>query len=168
MIAKQIHNLFNTNQQNHKYYGKSTFCPSCSSEVETLPHVLSHQSSGASKSRALALSVLQADLTTIGTPPSAIAAITHGTLEWECTQRQQEYFVHAITRGSLQGPDMLLTRAFTDQFHTIGWTHFLMGKLSHKWGAAVALYMKKPHDWKFQSTWTAQTIHCLWKYTQSI
>jgi hypothetical protein len=81
MITKIIHNLVNTNQQNHKYYGKSPLCPSCNLEVETLPHVLSCQSPGASKSRAQALSVLQADLTMIGTPPSVIAVITHGILE---------------------------------------------------------------------------------------
>jgi hypothetical protein len=45
-----------------------------------------------------------------------------------------------------QGPDMLLTMAFTDQFYNIGWYYLLMGRMSHKWGVAVAAYMEKPND----------------------
>lgn len=41
-----------------------------------------------------------------------------------------------------------------------------MGRLSQRWGATVALYMKKTHE-QFQTMRTAQTINCLWKYTCS-
>jgi hypothetical protein len=40
MLAKIIHNLVNTNQQNHPYYGKSPVCPSCKTAEETLSHAL--------------------------------------------------------------------------------------------------------------------------------
>lgn len=111
---------------------------------------------------------MQADLIAINTPSTVIKAITHGTLEWECTQTQPSLSVHATTSGSLQGPDIFLTMAFTDQFHNTGWNHLLMEGLSCKWEAAVALYMKKPHDQKSQTMWTTQAIYCLWKYTHSV
>lgn len=168
MIAKLIHNLVNTNKQNNKYYGTSPLCPSCNIEIETMAHVLTCQSPGAAANRAQALSILQADLAAINTPSQVIDAINHGTLEWERTQRQPHTSVHAKTRGSLQGPDMLLTMAFTDQFQNIGWLHLLMGRLSRKWGAAVSLYGNKPNDSNFQTMWTAQAITSLWKYTRSI
>jgi hypothetical protein len=89
-------------------------------------------------------------------------------IEWGKQQQDPHHPVHAITRGSLSGPDMLLTMAFTDQFNNIGWNHLLLGRLSRKWGAAVALYGNKQNDSTFQTTWTTQTINCLWKYTRSL
>jgi hypothetical protein len=80
MIAKLIHNLVNTNQQNHKYYGKSPLCPSCNVAIETLSHVLTCQFSEAAANRTKALSILQGDLVAIDTPYKVIEAITHGTL----------------------------------------------------------------------------------------
>jgi hypothetical protein len=76
--------------------------------------------------------------------------------------------VHATTVGSLKGPDILLTAAFTEQFHNIGWYHMLMGRLSKKWGAAVALYHKMPSDSQVSTTWTKQAIQFIWKYTRSL
>ncbi len=57
---------------------------------------------------------------------------------------------HTFTVGSLRGPDVLLSAAFTDQFHSIGWHHLLMGRLSHRWGVAVAMYLKLPTDTSLQ------------------
>jgi hypothetical protein len=137
-------------------------------EIEDMAHVLTCQSPAVATNRAKALSIFQADLVAINTPSQVIDAITHGTLEWERTQRQPSTSVHAKTRRSLQGTDMLLTMTFTDQFQNIGWLHLLMGRLSRKWGAAVALYVNRTNDNTFQTTWTAHTITCLWKYTRSI
>ena len=83
-------------------------------------------------------------------------------------QYKPNHSVHALTRGSLRGPDMLLTMAFTDQLQNIGWKHLLLGRLSCKWGAAVALYRNKPNDSTVSTTWTTQAIGCLWKYTRSL
>lgn len=83
MLTKIIHNLVNTNQQNHHYYGKSPLCPSCKNAEETFSHVLPCQEQDALAIRSKAFSVLQVDLTTIKTPVKIIESITHGILEWE-------------------------------------------------------------------------------------
>jgi hypothetical protein len=46
MVAKLIHNIVNTNQQNNQLYGKSPLCPCCTTANETHPHLFyraSHQ-----------------------------------------------------------------------------------------------------------------------------
>ncbi len=167
MVAKLIHNLANTNQQNSKYYGQSPQCPSCQSPIETLPHILSYGSAGSVDSREKALVVLNTDLQSINTPIEVIDAINHGIQMWIGTQTDPQLQVHALTVGSLKGPDVLLTAAFTEQFKSIGWDHFLMGRLSRWWGLAVALYNKQPNATLYQTSWTAQTVKFLWKYTRS-
>jgi hypothetical protein len=39
-LAKLIHNLANTNCQNHLYYKSSALCPGCKAVDETFEHVL--------------------------------------------------------------------------------------------------------------------------------
>jgi hypothetical protein len=70
--------------------------------------------------------------------------------------------------GSLQGPQVLLTAAFTDQFHSTEWQHLLMGRLSKHWGASVAMLRKEPNNTSMQARWTATAITFLWKYLRSV
>jgi hypothetical protein len=97
-----------------------------------------------------------------------IDAIKYGMLQWIAGQQGEHTTVHALTAGSLRGPDISLTMAFTDQFHTIGWYHLLMGRLSIKWGKAVALYHKAPPGSNISKTWTTQAVSQLWKFTRSL
>ena len=82
MIAKIIHNLVNTNYQNHKFYGKSPLCPCCQTSVETLQHILSCTSQGSTETREEALLTLETDLTSINTPPQVTEAIIYGVQTW--------------------------------------------------------------------------------------
>jgi hypothetical protein len=166
-MAKLIHNLVNTNLQNQKFYGKSPLCPSCQTSEETWAHVFTCGSKGSIESRIIALQVLQKDLAAINTPEEVIAAITHGMEMWERSQTHPQLPVHALTAGSLCGPKVLLTAAFTDQFHSIGWQHILMGRLSRHWGTAVAMFKKEPNDATSNTKWTSQAIACFWKYLRS-
>ena len=76
--SKIIHNLVNTNYQNHKFYGKSSLCPCCEQEIETLEHLLSCQVEAVSEHRAHSLLLLQNDLRRLSTPEPVIEAITWG------------------------------------------------------------------------------------------
>jgi hypothetical protein len=69
--------------------------------------------------------------------------------------------------GSLRSSHVLLTATFTEQFHTIGWQHLLMGRLSKKWGVAVALLRNDPNNAPVTLRWTAQAINFLWKYMRT-
>jgi hypothetical protein len=59
---------------------------------------------------------------------------------WVHHQTEEELRVRAPMVGSLRGPNVLLTAAFTEQFQSIGWYHFLLGRLSSYWGKAAAVY----------------------------
>jgi hypothetical protein len=110
---------------------------------------------------------LKKDLFSINTPVEVIDAIMHGMDMWECSQSTQQLPVHALTAGSLKGSHVLLTAAFTNQFHSIGWQHLLKGRMSHQWGAAVASFRNKPNDTTSNTMWTAQAIAIFWKYLRS-
>ncbi len=62
---------------------------------------------------------------------------------------------------------MLLTMAFHEQFHIIGWQHTFQGWLSKLRGKAVS-EIRKIKLPSFSTTWSAQTILYLWNYTQSL
>jgi hypothetical protein len=121
MVAKLIHKLVNTNQQNHCFYGKSPLCPCCQQSVEAVSHVLSCSSLGSTETRTTHLKVLQTDLKSINTAREVIDALIHGIKMWETTSTNSNMNVRALTVGSLRAPDVLLTAAFTDQWASIGW-----------------------------------------------
>jgi hypothetical protein len=157
-----IHKLINTNHQNHKFSGKSALWLSCQIKEESWNHVFTCGSQGPMENRKTSIIELQKNLATINTPVALISAITHGMEMWE---RSQD--IHALTVGSLHGSHVLLTAAFTEQFHSIGWHHLLMGRLNKYWGAAVASFREDPKDASIPLCWTAQAITFLWKYRRT-
>lgn len=163
-VAKLIHNLANTNVQNHRYYNKSPKCPCCTIADEILDHVLSCTSAAATEHRNIALQELQPDLQT---PTEVRDAISHGISFWLKRQTDPDSNFHTLTAGSLKGTDMLLTMTFNEQFHTIWWHNMSHGWLSKKWGKVMHGINKSSHT-SLSTTWTAQTILYLWKYSRSL
>jgi hypothetical protein len=96
-----------------------------------------------------------------------ISTIIHGITMWVRHQTEEDLRVHAPTVGSLRGPDVLLTAAFTEQFQSIGWYHFLLGRLSSYWGKEAAAYAKTK-DPSYPKVWMAQFISIVWKYSRSL
>jgi hypothetical protein len=66
-ISKLSHNLWNTNEQNSKYYGHDSSCPYCT-QTETQTHLFTCSSSAATEARQLALQTLQESLAKFNTP----------------------------------------------------------------------------------------------------
>jgi hypothetical protein len=66
-ISKLSHNLWNTNEQNSKYYGHDSSCPYCT-QTETQTHLFTCSSSAAAEARKLALKTLQESLAKFNTP----------------------------------------------------------------------------------------------------
>ena len=168
MMAKIIHGLLNTNHQNNKYYGKPSTCPCCQSQEETLHHLYSCTQEGATDNREKALLKLQCALATIATPDRVIESIIHGIKQWVHHQENPATVLRAPTRGSINGPDILLTAAYSSQTRDIGWYQLLMGRISRKWGAAVAMYDKTKHSSAQQRAWSTQVIQHIWTYTSSL
>ena len=105
---------------------------------------------------------------TSSTPPQVTEAIIYGIKMWINNQNTEQSSAHAPTVGSLRGPDVLLTAAFTEQYHSIGWYHMFMGRLGKKWSVAVALYRNVPNDYQSCTIWTTQATTFLWKYTRQL
>jgi hypothetical protein len=165
--AKLIHDLVNTNVQNYRYYNISPKCPCCLTVDETFHHVLSCSSTTAAEYREQALQQLQKDLKSINTPSEVVDALSHGKTMWLKRQIDSDCTVRASTVGSLKGTDILLTMAFNEQFHKIGWHNLFNGRISKLWGRAVLQLTKSSYS-SLSTTWSAQTILYLWKYTRSI
>ena len=164
--AKLIHGLVNTNVQNQRYYNKSPLCPCCLTENETFDHVLSCSSEATVSARTIALKELRKNLQQINTPIEVIDALIHGTNIW-LNRQGGECAVRPLTAGSLKGTDMLLTTAFNEQFHSIGWGNLFHGRISKLWGKTVSQINKSPFS-SYPTTWAAQTILYLWQYTRVI
>jgi hypothetical protein len=67
--AKLIHNLANTNLQNHLYYGTSSACPGCQQDEETFEHVLTCSFPPTRRHRDTCIKVLESSLLQCLPPP---------------------------------------------------------------------------------------------------
>ncbi len=163
-MTKLIHGLANTNHQNHLYYNTIKSCPICEAAEETFEHVLTCQHPAARIHREQCLQQLEKDLQQANTPGMVVHTILHGFSEWlhpagQPTQSQ------TLTAGSLHGS----LRAYTEQFHNLGWYHFCLGRISKKWYQAVTIYMKEENGKRFnQDSWASMLITCLWRFAKQM
>jgi hypothetical protein len=161
--AKLIHQLINTNRQNNLYYGDSTTCPCCKQIEESFLHVLSCSAVSAIAHRSSALSHLLSSLKQIGTPPKIITAFEHGFQHWMASSTR----IHAPTAGQLGSTAALLTTAFHEQFHDIGWLHLQLGRLSKYWKTTY-ISLTPGSTLMSSQTWASSVIYLLWQYTHSL
>ncbi len=128
--SKMIHSLLNTNRQNRIYYGKFDQCPFCQTSEETMEHIFLCQHATAAQTRRHQLQVLLDTLAGANTPKLIVDTIRRGFTSWEAAPLHP---VRATTAESLCGPDAVLTSAFHEQFHHLGWFHFCLGQVSNGW-----------------------------------
>jgi hypothetical protein len=165
--AKLVHNLANTNRQNHLLYNKPSTCPCCNTDEETFEHVLRCHSESANTHRTQAIDELVASLNKLNTPSTVIDAILHGITSWlEFPNGDQR--IRAPTVGSLKAADVILTAAFQEQYHTIGWFQLHLGRLSNKWEQALVAYSTRAGTTSMHHQWTTQVILHLWQFIKSM
>jgi hypothetical protein len=136
-MAKLIHNLANTNRQNFLYYTTSPLCPGCVMVEETFEHVLRCSLPQTVAYCNLQLNKLVLHLHKIQTPLPVIHALQKGFHDW---LNQTTHCSRAHTYGSLFGPDILLTSAYYEQYHQLGWFQLCLGRISKTWSKAVSSY----------------------------
>jgi hypothetical protein len=166
--AKLIHQLNNTNRQNHLYYNTSATCPCCQEHEETCEHVLTCLADDVHSHREEATQELATSLTKLATPSPVVEAILHGTRAWINYDPHHPRHIRAPVAGSLRAADVLLTSAFHEQFHTIGWFHLFLGRISTKWDDAVRAYSLREGRILTANHWSSQAIHFLWRFTRSM
>jgi ribonuclease HI len=136
--AKLCHGLVNTNRQNHLYYHQSPMFPICFQEEETMTHVFTCSHPSAASHRQTRLKELYNDLNNASTPIPVVTAVCHRFTVWDSDPTSTN--ARALTAGSLQGADAVLTSAFREQFSSIGCYHLCLGRISKKWALAVQHY----------------------------
>jgi hypothetical protein len=156
--AKLIHNLANTNHQSHVFYNKPNTCPCCNVHEETFQHVLRCSAAYVCSHRDSAIQELTSSLNKCNTPPNVTNAILHGIKSWLELDLDDTRPIRAPTVGSLKAADVILTAAFHEQFNTIGWYQFLLGRLSKKWETAVSAYTSIAGPTPSNQQWTTQII----------
>jgi hypothetical protein len=63
----------------------------------------------------------------------------------------------------------VLTSAYAEQFHSIGWYQFCLGHISKKWAKAVAAYHRQATGRALdQECWSSKLIMCLWKFIKGM
>jgi len=161
--AKLIHNLANVNKQNQLYYKTNPYCPICLQVDEDFVHVLTCTDPRATKNRQELLFQLEKDLTNIHTPKVVLQTILQVFHYWlkPITTRSR-----APTVGSLAGPDILLTSAYHEQFHTLSWYQCCLGRISCKWRQAVVAYCNQAHQNMDAANWAPLFIAALWWFTK--
>ncbi len=165
--AKIIHQLANTNRQNHLYYKTSPTCPCCQEAEETFEHVLLCPAEAVTIHREIALQDLTTSLEKLATPPPVVEVIIHGTLSWLNHSQGDTRSVRAQVAGSLRAADILLTSAFQEHYHTVGWFQLFLGRISLKWEKAAHAYCSREGG-TLPTAWSSNVIHHLWRFTRSM
>ncbi len=164
-IAKLIHHLANTNNQNHLYYAASPLCPGCTQVQESFEHVLLCQNSPTVNCRQESLTELQTTLKNIQTPTKVFQAILQGFRDSEIPPHHRS---RAPTFGSLYGPDVLIMEAYYEQFHVLGWYQLSLGRISLKWAVAVEAYQQAENNLATGGLWSSLLIAALWKHIKNL
>jgi hypothetical protein len=166
-ISKLIHNLSNTNRQNKLFYGSSDLCPGCSKEEETFEHVLRCSFPATMEVRATALDKLHKSLVAIGTPSQVVEVILKGFQDWLDPDFSPTRRSRPTTFGSLRPADILITQAYSIQFHTIGWFQFCLGRVGKSWHKAVQALLPPPQTHR-RLVWGSNLVYALWQFTKSM
>jgi len=165
--TKLVHNLMNTNRQNNLFYGMSNSCPGCNNHEETLEHVLRCSYGPTVVVRQDGLKQLENRLKTMGTPPPVIKVIMEGFSDWMDPQFPAARRSRPSTFGSLNPTDILLTQAYSDQYHTIGWFQFCLGRVSKLWHRAVQAQLPKSQPYR-PNQWGSNLVSALWIFTKGL
>jgi hypothetical protein len=151
-----IHGLAHTSHRNNLFYGMTNNCPICSQEVETFQHVLLCMHPDMRQHRTDALRILSEQLSTIHTPQQIKESILHGFHCW--SNEVSSSHPCSLVAGSTRSPDIVLTSAFHEQYHTLSWFQFCLGRISKKWAAPARGYMPSIDA----PLWSSLLVSILW------
>ena len=110
------------------------------------------------------LTLLKEALIKIATPDKVIKAIMQGFDHWSSPPQSRS---RAPAYGSLLGPDILLSTAYYEQFHQLGWFQLCLGRATASWAKTVETY--HPSLKTFNKTnWLANLVTFLWRFTRNM
>jgi hypothetical protein len=68
----------------------------------------------------------------------------------------------------MKGADILVTSAYYEQFHNLGWFQMCLGRISLQWHRAVAAYHVSTNPGHNADRWVVAFIHLLWQFTRQL
>jgi len=74
----------------------------------------------------------------------------------------------APTAGSLKGQDILLTTAYHEQLHSIGWYQLSLGRVSKYWLATFKYFHNQGSVHMDPEYWTSLFINYVWNFTKAM
>jgi ribonuclease HI len=173
--SKLTHGIINTNDQNQRFYKSTGTCPCCLDQRETITHLFTCQEPKTKANRNNLQSALVTALTKIRTPERILECIQYGLTTYEESQEDPSLDTRAPTYGSLKPVDISLTQAIHAQ-NTIGWEHFLRGRLSIHWRKAYTISQtssqsKAPPASQWISTFIQRVLEyssALWSFRNGV
>jgi hypothetical protein len=133
-------------------------------EEETFEHVLRCSLPATVPFREELLEVLSSNKR-IHTPEQVIITIMHGFQVWLTPMCPKS---RAPTAGSLKGQDILLTTAYHEQLHSIGWYRISLGRVSKYWTATIKYYRDQGPVHMDPEYWTSLFINYVWNFTTAM
>jgi hypothetical protein len=157
MTSKLIHNQVYTNRWHHFIQGGSNQCPSCTTQEETLECILVCPHPSVEEYWQGDLAILTDQLRSIKTPTKIIVALLHGFQRWIA----HSTVAWCPTTGSSHQPDVHLTAAFQEQYHSLGCHQLCLGCISLLWSQAAVRYDPNLDP----ECWASLVIHAFWPFT---
>jgi hypothetical protein len=166
--SKLTHGIINTNAQNKRFYNKDGNCLCCTSFQESITHMLTCQETHTLSNRRKQQDALIASIASQGTHKQIVECIKYGLLNYENMHYDGPVVCYPPTYRSLLPLDVTLTQAIHAQ-STIGWEHFLRGRVSLHWRKAYNINIGK-HTSGIQSAdlWTSNLIQHILKYSATL
>jgi hypothetical protein len=155
-ITKLSHGLWNTNDQNKRFYNEADTCPTCKTESETISHIFRCLDTAAAQHRDSMEQKYKKSLISAGTLEPILDIMLQG-------------INLSVPRTCLTTMQSALRQAIVDQ-NQIGWLSFLQGYISTEWQRAYKANLPKKTKNKEQlsQTWAKNIILATWTYSKQI
>ncbi len=168
--CKLMHDILSTNEQASKFYGKPSHCPHCGISPESFLHVVTCPNKEITAYRAQQQELLWKSLRSLRTPQIILQYIQRGVIH-------ADQHLSEVSPGANRGDgsaasecpiSALSVTAFQEQYTTLGWDHFLRGRLSKKWKEAFIKEFLSRNAWANGTHWSSGVITAVLTYSLSL
>jgi hypothetical protein len=160
-IKKFVNNRLPTLYRKQKYYKRptgSSYCKKCNLHSETEDHIIRCRSASQQKIRDAWRADILKYLSESHTPTTIRDAICNGFFTWLEMGRNTNHIPKLRTRCTSA------TKAFNIQ-STIGWHHFVRGRMAIEWGNAINEHLAKQTRYSFNAEyWGVHLLTINWQY----
>ncbi|MGH7974113.1 MAG: hypothetical protein ACREBR_01205 [bacterium] len=164
-----MHNWWHHGRQ-QKQMGVSTsseggVCPLCKTAEETTDHIIRCHSAASKRARRTAWSTFESEMNKAKTAPLMTIAIKESIESWANGTANAEGWTTAHSDNNA-----VQVKSAVEAQSSIGWEHFLRGRIALKWKMAQQAYLQEidaPRSFTAER-WTKKLIRSAWNYSLTI